>query len=184
MVDGQVRHGPLLLAPNEDHLIVAGARDATFIFVDGDVARTRRYDGSLRWAQRAAPETWAAAQEIAEALTLGGPTIPEPSPVRQARLALSDSEDRRRLDDVAADVGLSTSRLSHLFTATVGTPMRSYRRWQRLLVAAERIAEGASMTAAAHASGFADGPHLARTFRRHFGLSISELTTGIRFVFA
>jgi AraC-like DNA-binding protein len=96
-------------------------------------------------------------------------------------MALADPDERRSIEELAGHLGVSSSRLSHLFTASVGIPMRSYRRWQRLLVAAEAIAGGAGLTDAAHTAGFADAPHLARTFSDHFGLSVTELTSGIRF---
>lgn len=155
------------------------------MYVDGDVARHSPAAPLATWSRRPPPATWASAAALVEAVcppkSVGAP---EPPVVRAARFALADPHDRRSIEDLAAHLGVSSSRLSHLFTATVGTPLRSYRRWQRLLVAAEVIAGGAGLTEAAHSAGFADGPHLARTFRDHFGLSVTELTSGIRFATA
>ncbi|MEV0829458.1 helix-turn-helix domain-containing protein [Nonomuraea rubra] len=84
-----------------------------------------------------------------------------------------------RLRAVAEAVHLSPSRLAHLFSAHVGIPLRPYVRWLRLQRAIGRVAAGESLTAAAHAAGFADGPHFTRAFRSTFGNAPSELATAI-----
>lgn len=78
-------------------------------------------------------------------------------------------------DDLARRVGLSTSRLLHLFKEQMGTPLRPYLLWLRLTDALYRLADGSSVTDAAAASGFADGAHLTRAMRQYFGLPPSEL---------
>ncbi|MEV4124465.1 helix-turn-helix domain-containing protein [Nocardia sp. NPDC049707] len=78
--------------------------------------------------------------------------------------------------DVARRVGLSATRLTHLFTEQVGIPMRPYILWLRLHVAITRVRSGDDLTAAAHAAGFADSSHLTRTCRRTFGLPPSALS--------
>lgn len=84
--------------------------------------------------------------------------------------------------DIACQVHLSTRRLSHLFKAQVGIPIRRYLLWLRLTEAVREMLVPASFTTAAHAAGFADAAHLSRTFRRMFGLSPSELFKNSRFV--
>lgn len=74
------------------------------------------------------------------------------------------------LADLAAEHGLSTSRFSHWFSESTGLPFRSYKKWVRLVVAMEELANGADLTRAAHSAGFADSAHLSRTFRLAFGL--------------
>lgn len=181
-VDGRVLPAPVCLVPNVTHRILRGDDDAVLVYIDGDVARGAAIAEPERWMPRTGPpDRWADAAALAESVCPSrGPALPEPGVVRAARLALADGDDRT-LELLARDLGMSASRLSHLFSATVGTSMRSYRRWQRLVLAAEAIAGGAALTPAAHAAGFADGPHLARTFRSHFGLSVRELTAGVRF---
>jgi AraC-like DNA-binding protein len=76
----------------------------------------------------------------------------------------------------AASVGdLSASRLRHLFVEQTGLPFKTYLLWLRLTRALEAFAGGASLTEAAHGSGFADSAHLSRTFRRMFGVAPSAL---------
>jgi AraC-like DNA-binding protein len=83
--------------------------------------------------------------------------------------------DDVRLEVLAARVGLSASRLSHLFGAEVGLPLRPYILWLRLLRAAESLRQGSTLTDAAHVAGFTDSAHLSHVFRRMFGLSPSEV---------
>src|SRR5581483_4394695 len=80
-----------------------------------------------------------------------------------------------RLAAVAAAVHLSPGHLAHLFSAEVGVPLRRYVLWRRLRAALERAFAGDSLTAAAHAAGFADSAHLSRTFRANFGVTPSFL---------
>lgn len=91
-----------------------------------------------------------------------------------ARLPELVREGAVDVKQLANEMGLSASRLSHVFAEEIGTPIRSYVRWLRLVNAAERLATGTSITQAAHDAGFADGPHFTRTFRSMFGLAPSE----------
>jgi AraC-like DNA-binding protein len=72
--------------------------------------------------------------------------------------------------EVAAAVGVSVSRLTHLFTEQVGIPLRRYVLWLRLRMAITEVLAGADLTDAAHSAGFADSAHLTRTCRDMFGL--------------
>lgn len=82
------------------------------------------------------------------------------------RLADADTVS---LDAVAATVGLSPSRFMHLFTTSVGVPLRPYVLWLRLQCGAGELARGRTVTDAAHAAGFSDAAHFTRTFRRMIG---------------
>ncbi|WP_043632374.1 helix-turn-helix transcriptional regulator [Nonomuraea candida] len=87
-----------------------------------------------------------------------------------------------RLRAVADAVHLSPSRLAHLFSAHVGIPLRPYVRWSRMQRAIGLVAEGRTLTAAAHSAGFTDGPHFTRVFRDTFGTTPSELSAAIDWV--
>jgi len=94
--------------------------------------------------------------------------------VLRALAILGSAPERRvRLADVAAAVSLSPSRIAHLLSAEMRMPARRYLLWLRLRDAVQALANGMSITAAAHAVGFADAPHLDRTFRRMFGFTPS-----------
>lgn len=77
--------------------------------------------------------------------------------------------------ELAKSVGLSESRLAHLFKEQTGTPIRRYLLWLRLREAIRLILKGQSFTIAAHESGFSDSAHLSRTYRKMFGISPSDL---------
>ena len=82
--------------------------------------------------------------------------------------------------ELAAEAGLSESRFLHLFRDELGTSLRRYRIWVRLVHAGTAIAAGSNMTEAAMKSGFASPSHLADRFKTTFGLSASQLlATGL-----
>lgn len=75
-----------------------------------------------------------------------------------------------------ADVsGLSPTRLMHVFTASVGVPVRPYILWLRLQRASYELMNGVTVTETAHIAGFSDAAHLTRTFRRMLGTTPRDL---------
>lgn len=83
--------------------------------------------------------------------------------------------------EFAAAAGLSESRFLHLFRREVGTSLRRYRMWSRLVLAGRALAAGQNLTTAAVESGFASPSHLADSFKTTFGLSATQLLrTGLR----
>src|SRR5262245_5986836 len=93
------------------------------------------------------------------------------------RLVIADDVS---LDTLAAISGLSRSRFMHVFTESVGVPIRPYVLWLRLQQASCELMGGASVTVAAHNAGFSDAAHLTRTFRRMLGTAPSELALRTR----
>lgn len=87
-----------------------------------------------------------------------------------------DREGEVTLGAAAAVAGLSASRLSHLFVEQTGLSFKTYRLWIRLTRAVRLMAEGLTLTAAAHEAGFSDSAHFSRTFRRMFGIAPASLT--------
>jgi AraC-like DNA-binding protein len=85
--------------------------------------------------------------------------------------------DDLSLETLASIAGLSRSRFLHVFTKSVGVPVRPYILWLRLQRAACALLEGASVTSAAHRAGFSDSAHLTRTFRRMLGTTPSDLAS-------
>ncbi len=91
------------------------------------------------------------------------------------RLRTVGLEDDTSLERLARDADLSSGRLMHVFTESVGIPLRPYLAWLRVQRAACAILSGGSLTEAAHTAGFADAPHMSRTFRRRLGIAPSDL---------
>jgi AraC family transcriptional regulator len=79
------------------------------------------------------------------------------------------------LDEVAGEACLSPSRFRHLFVEETGTALRPYILWRRFVLVWELLADGATLSAAAHRAGFADAAHLTRTSRSMFGFPPSAL---------
>ncbi|MGN9844216.1 AraC family transcriptional regulator [Nonomuraea sp. H19] len=84
------------------------------------------------------------------------------------------------LGDLAAQAGVSASRLGHLFAEHLQLPFPAWRRWARLLHAIEAVRGGATLTEAAHGAGFADSSHLTRVCHEMFGLAPSRLVHLVR----
>jgi AraC-like DNA-binding protein len=95
--------------------------------------------------------------------------------LRWLRENIGSSEEDRSLERLAALAGLSPSRFMHVFTESLGVPLRPYLLWLRLQHAAGRVLAGASATEAAHEAGFSDAAHLSRTFRRTLGTTAREI---------
>lgn len=79
------------------------------------------------------------------------------------------------LSDLAAQVFLSESRLSHLFKQEVGIPIQRYLLWYKVMQTAFNIGRGMSLTEAAEEAGFADSAHFSRSFRAMFGITPSQI---------
>ncbi len=105
------------------------------------------------------------------------PTRTMPSPAVEVAVAYIEQalDGRPRLEEAAAKAHISSSRMTHLFSAEVGIPFRSYVLWARLRRMVLLVGEGNNLTQAAHGAGFSDSAHLSRVFRGHFGLSPSAL---------
>jgi len=78
-----------------------------------------------------------------------------------------------RRAELARVAGLSPDRFTHWFSEQTGLPLRAYRKWLRLLAALQQVLAGAALVDAAHAAGFADQAHFARTLRETLGVSAS-----------
>jgi AraC-like DNA-binding protein len=91
----------------------------------------------------------------------------------QERVGIADDFSLKTLAEIA---GLSETRFMHVFTESVGVPLRPYILWLRLQCAACDLIHGQTVTQAAHNAGFADAAHLTRTFRRMLGTSPTELS--------
>ncbi len=110
------------------------------------------------------------------------PVIIDPR-IRMALDFMKEQPERKApLYLIAQTVGLSESRIVHLFKEQIGIPIRRYLLWLRLVQAIDHLFNNASLTRAAHEAGFADSAHFTRTFRAMFGVTPSELFKNSQFV--
>lgn len=74
-------------------------------------------------------------------------------------------------DQVAREMGLSTARLSKVFSDEVGLPFRSVVAWQRLMFAVQLavLEPDLPLGQIAHLTGYTDSGHMLRAFMSHLG---------------
>jgi AraC-like DNA-binding protein len=199
---GESIHGPVaVIDPDRAHAVHARRDHALVVFVEpesdvGAMLRARRATAPLGVGHPVsevigalAPDNWSRADEAVRRVLGAAGVVEQPRPVRwwrhpavdEALMRIPEALDEGPLDvtELADTIGISVSRLTHVFSEEIGIPLRSYARWLRLVQATERLADGDSITAAAHAAGFADGAHFTRAFKTMFGLAPSEvMSTG------
>lgn len=199
---GETMHGPAVaVAADAEHIFNATGR-AAFLFVDPETAAGTaiaaglfgsnplaaipgaRIAGHILALRAYAGEPGRLADLGKAILTdLAGGIAPTPLDRRvRAMIAYANAnlEGIVTLSDAVAGIGLSPSRLRHLFADQTGVPFKTYVLWLRIGKAVEAYARGESLTAAAHGAGFADSAHFSRTFRRTFGLPAAALRVNSR----
>ena len=130
--------------------------------------------------QRSVAAVTAAAQRVVRALTDGvEPSVVSDPRILRAVAHIAGHLDRPlALEEVAEVACLSPSRFRHLFVEETGLALRPYILWRRFVRVWELLMAGESVSAAAHAAGFADAAHLSRTSRRMFGFPPSAMQMG------
>lgn len=171
----------VLVDPLTPHRIEPGAR-ALLVYIEPSGAMTTEAEELLRpLREGAVPQIvtqdgksgfWAA--------WLSSPSRPPPAIDDRLLAALERIEEVLPFGSVplqlaAARAGLSPDRFRHLFGEQVGLPFKRYVLWRRLRLAASELVAGSDVTAAAHAAGFADAAHLARTLKSMFGVTASQV---------
>jgi len=179
------------LAPDQPHQLDASGTPCALLYLDAqgeDCRRLRHGSGvqalhalpaleGLRRLQAGGGAEAVATAAIGPLLDLG-PERPREQDARlQAALDWIERQlgGRVRIAGLAAALRLSESHVAHWFSARTGLPLRRYVLWRRLRRALQQAMQGASLTEAAHAAGFADSAHLSRSFREHFGVTPSFL---------
>lgn len=191
--DGDLRmQGRALVIPPDVPHALESSGVATMVFIDAESSTGRR----LAERHAGVPERIVAAisatrdgdvRDVVEAVLCAvdetGPATGNPLSAAIAAVVaqLADDPDAGTAVEFAAQAELSPSRFSQRFAREVGIPLRSYRRWVRMLLAVEALNAGASLTAAAHTAGFTDSAHLSRTFRDSFGIAPTDLLAASRF---
>jgi AraC-like DNA-binding protein len=188
----------VLTSPDAPHAIDAAGVEVLLVFLDpeSDAGATLRpalggavrplSDGERselvrdvvpRTLLRSGAEQWI--REAARALRVPLPASQRPIHPRVrkllALLRTGGLDDATSLEELARKVRLSPSRLMHVFTGSIGIPLRPYLAWLKVQRAAMAIVTGYSLGDAAHAAGFADAAHMSRTFKRMLGVAPSSL---------
>lgn len=115
---------------------------------------------------------------LGEVANVPGPPLGNvPAWVRCAREAVDDlAPEGIRVVELARQVGVHPVSLTRAFRRAYGVPVTTYRRRARLRWAASQVVAGKrSLCAIAHASGYADQPHMCREVRAITGLTPSLL---------
>lgn len=167
---------------------------AALLFLDGDDLASRKL------AREAEPrcEAWRRdtlgvrvprnpSQETARALVssiLSAVDLPQPAeprhPAARRMCARLDGSEQVDLASLSLEVGLSPRQMRHAFARDVGLSMRAYLRWRRLRRAIAAVEQGATLSDAAAAAGFADSAHLSRVFREQFGMRPTQGLSSLR----
>lgn len=187
-----------LIEPNQLHFLRMTGTECAFLYVDAlsrDLASLRRrcrqrgstvsmeLDGeddliTLLAGMHRSSAGWNDTSSTLAA-TLGvehGPTDPRIASVVE-RL-LSASAPAADTTVLAAQCGLSVSRLQHLFKATTGVTVRRFRLWARMRRAIAMAVAGATITHAALEAGFSSPAHFSAAFREMFGMAPTQLLAG------
>ncbi|WP_428408652.1 helix-turn-helix domain-containing protein [Hyphococcus sp.] len=167
--NGEVIRAMSVFIPSEEiHRLRATKATIRILFYEPAMARSKppediAYELSAHnWLER----DWPALFSLPDAL--------DPRVRKALDLLDLEADDFSNATVLARAVGLSRNRFMTLFTAEIGVPVRRYILWRRLKTAAAAIAEGANITVAAHASGFADSAHFARTMKSMFGVTATD----------
>ncbi|NHZ94691.1 helix-turn-helix domain-containing protein [Massilia sp. CCM 8734] len=184
-----------LIAPNQLHLLAMAGGQYAFLYVDAlsdDLktlqGRCRRRVGTVGFdlddedaliallaGMNRSAEGWRATSgRLVDALSLSPPCTD--SRIRKvAGTLLASPSDEANAAQHARQVGLSSSRLQHLFKAQTGVSLRRYRLWARLQATMSGVMDGMTLTHAAHAAGFSSSAHLSAAFKTMFGLPLTAL---------
>lgn len=98
--------------------------------------------------------------------------LPAPRDHRAKRLAeiyYADPSERRALSELVAECGASMRTLERLFLVETGMSIGAWIRQLRLMFALEKLADGASVSDAAHHVGFETPSSFVAAFKRNFG---------------
>lgn len=181
---GAIRACAAVIPPRLPHRHGA-CRHAALLFLDGDDPTSRQLSRHAEprceaWARGpldvhlprdpTPDQARALIDAILSAVDLHEPPRPRHPAVRRM-CAYLDRSDRIDLARLAHQAGLSPRQMRHVFARDVGLPMRAYLRWKRVRRAVAAVEQGASLSAAAAAAGFADSAHLSRVFREQFGMA-------------
>lgn len=168
---------PVVLIPSETLHHLRGQGQMLFLYLDplSDCHRALTSDRLMQGWQALTARPDIGIQEVYT--QLGVQSRPRPTGrLAQVLAALERApQEFDHLQDAAAMACLSPSRFRARFKHEVGLPFRRYRLWRRMALVMRLLAQGHSLTQAAHDAGFAGSAHLSTTFKTMFGLTPSDL---------
>ncbi|TVV42142.1 helix-turn-helix domain-containing protein [Thalassolituus sp. C2-1] len=85
-----------------------------------------------------------------------------------------------RQDELSARIGLSNSRLNHLFKQHTGISFRHFSLWSRLAIFMRDVHNTRNITHSALNSGFSDSAHLSNSYKKIFGIRPSAILSGLK----
>ncbi|MBL0726516.1 helix-turn-helix domain-containing protein [Piscinibacter sp. HJYY11] len=88
-------------------------------------------------------------------------------------VSLLHADVNRSLAALAQSVGVSYTRMSHLFTKSMGISMRNYQLWLKIHNALGMLNRSVTLTEIARTTGFADLAHLSRVSRQALGAPLT-----------
>jgi AraC-like DNA-binding protein len=88
-------------------------------------------------------------------------------------VALLHADVNRSLTELAASEGLSYTRMSHVFTQSMGISLRNYQLWLKIHNALGLLDAGVTLTEIARTTGFADLAHLSRVAAQALGAPLT-----------
>lgn len=188
----------LLIGTDVDHAVQPGP--ARMVYVESESPRGKRLNAACKRGVRVlTSHTCGVLHDLWHAPTTADDSVTsmvreltgavnehaKPSGLPSRVQALIDSlplrvQERFGIEELAAECQISPSRFAHVFKAQTGMAVRPYVRWLRLTRALDEVGGGRTLTAAAHAAGFADAAHFSRTMRRHFGIAPTAIVSSLR----
>lgn len=80
-----------------------------------------------------------------------------------------------KVKEVAMEVGLSESRLRHLFKEHVGQSIQNFIKWMRVIDSLNHVLKGKKLINAAYDYGFSDASHMTKSFVEIIGVPPSKI---------
>ena len=95
--------------------------------------------------------------------------------IHKARIfAINNLDKKISVSDIASEVGLSVSRLSHLFKEKTGISLLKFLNKKRLTRAKDLLKNGYSITNTANKCGYQDYSSFIRAFTKEYGISPTQ----------
>lgn len=95
--------------------------------------------------------------------------------IEMVLVQLRTAQSRVLLSELAATVGLSPDRVTHLFREQTGLSIKRYLVWAKIRRSVQQMSHGRPLTDIAHECGFSDSAHMSHTYQQYFGLPPSFL---------